>query len=66
MQVKNAAGDVLGEVTSGTFSPTLKSGIALALVDSKIEINDKVFVDVRGNSLEFVVTKPPFVESKVR
>jgi len=56
----------IGEITSGTFSPTLKSGIALALVDSKIEINDKVFVDVRGNSLEFVVTKPPFVESKVR
>jgi aminomethyltransferase len=56
----------IGEITSGTFSPTLKSGIALALVDSKIEINDKVFVDVRGNTLEFVVTKPPFVESKVR
>ena len=56
----------IGEITSGTFSPSLKSGIALALVDSKIEINDKVFVDVRGNSLEFVVTKPPFVESKVR
>ena len=56
----------IGEITSGTFSPTLKSGIALALVDSKIEINDKVFVDVRGNSLEFLVTKPPFVESKVR
>ena len=56
----------IGEITSGTFSPTLKSGIALALVDSKIEIYDKVFVDVRGNSLEFVVTKPPFVESKVR
>lgn len=56
----------IGEITSGTFSPTLKSGIALALVDSKIEINDKVFVDVRGNSLEFVVTKPPFVESRVR
>ena len=56
----------IGEITSGTFSPTLKSGIALALVDSKIEINDKVFVDVRGNYLEFVVTKPPFVESKVR
>ncbi len=56
----------IGEITSGTFSPTLKSGIALALVDSKIEINDKVFVDVRGNSLEFVVTKPPFGESKVR
>ena len=66
MRVLDVDKKVIGEITSGTFSPTLKSGIALALVDSKIEINDKVFVDVRGNSLEFVVTKPPFVESKVR
>jgi uncharacterized protein YjaG (DUF416 family) len=56
----------LGEITSGTFSPTLKAGIALALVDAKINIGDKVFVDVRGKAAEFLVVKPPFVESKVR
>ena len=31
-QVKGADGTMLGEVTSGTFSPTLKQGIALALL----------------------------------
>ena len=30
------------------------------------ELIDKVFVDVRGKNVEFLVTKPPFVESKVR
>lgn len=56
----------IGEITSGTFSPTLKQGIALALLDIKTQIFDKVFVDVRGKKIAFEVTKPPFVESKVR
>jgi aminomethyltransferase len=56
----------LGEITSGTFSPTLREGIALALLESNVKIGDKVFVDVRGKNVEFLVTKPPFVESKVR
>ena len=38
---------VLGKTTSGTFSPTLKSGIALALVDSDVKDGDEVVVDVR-------------------
>jgi glycine cleavage system aminomethyltransferase T len=44
----------------------LREGIALALLESNIKIGDKVFVDVRGKNVEFLVTKPPFVESKVR
>ena len=35
MVVRDPDGDELGAVTSGTFSPTLKTGIALALVDSE-------------------------------
>ena len=66
MKVMDENSIELGEITSGTFSPTLKAGIALALVDSKIKIGDKVFVDVRGKAAEFLVVKPPFVESKVR
>ena len=34
MQVKDSAGEVIGVVTSGTFSPTLKKGIALALLNN--------------------------------
>jgi aminomethyltransferase len=61
MQVKNVAGEVVGETTSGTFSPTLQKGIALALLAPSVSIGDTLFVDVRGRDLEVVVTKPPFV-----
>jgi len=37
MTVLDQAGTALGEVTSGTFSPTLKKGIALALLDATIK-----------------------------
>src|SRR4051794_7670374 len=36
MTVTDAAGATLGEVTSGTFSPTLRVGIGLALVDASV------------------------------
>ncbi|MEI2825352.1 MAG: glycine cleavage system aminomethyltransferase GcvT [Dermatophilaceae bacterium] len=59
-------GEVIGEVTSGTFSPTRKIGIALALVDPSVVDGDEVGVDVRGRVLPATVTKPPFVEVQVR
>jgi aminomethyltransferase len=64
MTVSAAGGAVVGEVTSGTFSPTLKVGIALALLDSSISDGDEVMVDVRGKSARFAVVSPPFVESR--
>jgi aminomethyltransferase len=56
----------IGEVTSGTFSPTLKKGIALALINSQVQDGAEVSVDVRGRQEVFVVTKPPFVQPGVR
>ncbi|MFC4950864.1 glycine cleavage system aminomethyltransferase GcvT [Pseudonocardia sp. GCM10023141] len=58
----------VGVTTSGTFSPTTKVGIALALIDtaSGIGLDDAVTVDVRGRALDCVVAKPPFVPSHVR
>ena len=66
MPVKNSLGAVIGEVTSGTFSPSLKNGIALALIDSAIGIGEQVFVDIRGRNLAMTLTKLPFVPSHVR
>jgi aminomethyltransferase len=63
------AGDnVVGEVTSGTFSPTLKTGIGLALLDTSagLKAGDEVEVDVRGRRQAMIVTAPPFVSSHVR
>ncbi len=56
-------GAVVGEVTSGTFSPTRKVGIALALLDRSVAEGEEVSVDVRGRSAGFRVVKPPFVDS---
>lgn len=66
MLVRNGTGAVVGEVTSGTFSPTLREGIALALIESGIEVGENLFIDVRGRNLGAVVVKPPFVPSHVR
>ena len=58
----------VGVTTSGTYSPTLKVGIALALIDSGAGITDgeHLTVDVRGRPLECEVVTPPFVEAKTR
>lgn len=59
-------GKKIGEITSGTFSPTLKKGIALALVDSDVQIDDEIQVQVRKNLATAKVVKAPFVAGSVR
>jgi len=66
MSVKNSHGEVVGEVTSGTFSPTLKHGIALALLSKDVPVGDELIVDVRGRDSLCEVVKLPFVSSHVR
>jgi aminomethyltransferase len=58
----------IGEVTSGTFSPTRKVGIGLALIDTATGVGegDEVSLDVRGRRSQVRVVKPPFVPSSVR
>jgi aminomethyltransferase len=64
----NRDGAPIGEVTSGTFSPTRRIGIALALLDTAagVEGGDEVQVDVRGRPSRMKVVKPPFVKPSVR
>jgi aminomethyltransferase len=57
---------LLGEITSGTFSPTRKLGIGLALLPSFVNPEAEVGVDVRGRREIFQLTPPPFVKSSVR
>jgi aminomethyltransferase len=56
----------IGEVTSGTFSPTRRVGIGLALLEKGTAEGDEVTVDVRGRTSVMRVVKPPFVPSHVR
>ena len=66
MIVKNSGGDQIGIVTSGTFSPTLKKGIALALVEPRYVIGDSLVIDVRGRESVTTIVALPMVESHVR
>ena len=66
MSVKNSDGEIVGEVTSGTFSPTLKHGIALALISKEIQVGTQLIVDVRGRESACEVVTTPFVPSHVR
>src|SRR6201990_3487957 len=51
-QLKDANGNVIGKVTSGTMSPVLGIGIGLGYVTSEnSSIGSEIFVDVRGKAL---------------
>ncbi len=68
LPVLDGAGSVVGETTSGTFSPSLRVGIGLALLKRGIGITggSELQVDVRGRPLAVTVVKAPFVDSHVR
>ena len=52
-------GEPVGEITSGSFSPTLGYSIALARVAENV--TDNCQVDMRGKLIDVKVVKPPFV-----
>lgn len=64
-RVLDPAGQDVGEVTSGTFSPTLRRGIALALLATGTTEGDSLAIDVRGRQVAATVAKPPFVSTDV-
>jgi aminomethyltransferase len=59
MIVTSAHGE--GKTTSGSFSPTHGTGIALARVPMAVAPGDTVQVDIRGKWVDALVVKPPFV-----
>ena len=63
---RELSGAAVGDITSGTFSPSLKCGIALALLDADVEPGYDVLVDVRGRPIRFHVIKPPFHAASTR
>ena len=66
MAIKDQTGNEIGIVTSGTFSPSLKVGIALALINPEYAVGDQVTIDVRGRESSATITSLPFVPSHVR
>jgi aminomethyltransferase len=61
-ELVNEAGEKIGEVTSGTQSPSLSKGIGLGYVQTELSApGSKIFVQVRGKNLPATVVKLPFV-----
>ena len=60
--IKDAAGTVIGKVTSGTQSPMLGIGIGLGYVKTEnAKVGSEIFIEVRGKGLKAVVSKLPLV-----
>lgn len=55
-------GREVGTVTSGSVSPVLGKGIALAYLDSTVSENDEIEILVRSKPLKATAVNPPFVE----
>ena len=53
----------IGEITSGTFSPTLQQSIALARIDTDLEFGTQVQIAVRNKHLNAVIARYPFVKN---
>lgn len=65
-EIYDASGETLiGEVTSGTYSPCLKAPIAMGYVSTPHAKNDtEVVLKIRNKMQKATVTKMPFVESR--
>jgi len=59
-------GKQVGTISSGTFSPTLQSSIALAMLDASLKIGESVLVDLKGATVEAQIVKLPFYRGSVK
>lgn len=60
--IKDAAGNVIGKVTSGTQSPMLSIGIGLGYVTTEnANPGTEIFIEVRGKALKAIVSKLPLI-----
>jgi aminomethyltransferase len=60
--IKDASGNPIGKVTSGTMSPMLGIGIGLGYVATEhAAVGSEIFIDVRGKLIKAEVSKTPLI-----
>ena len=60
--ILNAAGEAIGEVTSGTQSPNLSKGIGMGYVEtSQSAVGTEIIISIRDKSLKAQIVKMPFI-----
>lgn len=59
--IKDAAGNTIGKVTSGTQAPSLNKGIGMGYVSvSHAALDSEIFIDIRNTPVRAKVVKTPF------
>jgi aminomethyltransferase len=59
--IKNAEGDIIGKVTSGTQSPSLNKAIGMGYVEIEhAHLDTEIFINIRNNAVKAKVVKMPF------
>lgn len=62
-EIKDAEGNTIGRVTSGTQSPTLKKSIGLGYIDTAFsKEGTEIFIAIRNQAVKAVVKRPPFLK----
>ncbi len=60
--IKDAAGNVIGEVTSGTQSPSLNKAIGMGYVAAAhSKVDSEIFIEIRDKQIKAKVVKTPFL-----
>ena len=57
-------GREIGQVTSGTYSPTMRTGIAMGYISAELAPGTEVFIDVRGREGRGAITDMPFYDTQ--
>ncbi len=61
-EIANAEGEIIGEVTSGTMSPSTKKSIGMGYVKSGFHKKEtEIFIKIRAKNVSATVTRPPFL-----
>jgi aminomethyltransferase len=62
-EIKDASGNIIGEVTSGTQSPSLGKAIGMGYVSTAFsKEGSEIYIQIRDKSLKAVVAKIPFLK----
>ncbi len=66
-RVLDLQGNEIGKTTSGTFSPSLKKGIGLALIRTeKIKDGEPIQIEIREQPKQAIITTKPFIPGSIR
>ena len=61
MKLLDNENNEIGYITSGAYSPIIKSSIAIGYIKRKLNINEKIFTTIRNKIEELEITKLPFI-----